>query len=996
MRVRVRVGPAGLSLLLVFLALFFAGSGFAARSEAQEASTELGDSGEGALPAEISAARATLAQTLPPGASKDDEIRLLAAQDRAARTLGMAGTRLTILRRLVELTRGAPNEKYYLSFLWREEWRSGNQQAAFELGERLIADTSSSPPGDRAAWLAQLSGDYLDTGQPARGAAAIGDAQKLLDEYAHSANPRRLPRVTAIVRQQQAVYLMTLGRYAEAEARLRDAETNIALEIADSSTTSEGAGSLSYYQSDLSYERSIYGLHARLLTLSGRYVEAEVVVREGLQRSINERIHGAPLGEWSYRLAIIKLAQRQYDAAITAATQALTMFEAGGMSASSQHILWARGARLEAYIGEKRWGEAQGEYNGMLAASADDAVARRTFASPLTEVLLMARTGHADAGLEIIERSVSFRRRIYGEMNPRTIEARAVRAMTLQARGDVGAALSAYHEVFSVLFAEESPYVDTVARGLRGYYLPLAMDSFLDLVAGEATHGPLDAQVIADAFMATDRLRDSRVQQAMVESAARALVDGNDALSAALRAVQDSENALRTSYETLIQDDNDLNEARAAYRKQKDAGADTSQIGAHIKAIQEQANQEREQIRKQERDQSAARQNLASRFPDYHRLVSPRPVAPADVARRLQSDEAFISLYTGNEHSFTFVVTARAAAHLAVADLGVVRVTHDVEHLREAFDIAGRTVPAPFDAGAAYTLYRALLEPSAAAFEGSHSLIFATSGILGRVPMALMVRSAPADASATPDWLITRFALTHVATAAAWVSVRDRAALRPASEPFIGFGAPAFGSAAQALAPLPETRDEILAMARALHADPATSTYFDAAATRAAVLAAPLERQRVVAFSTHGLRPGDLPNLSEPALALAAGAAGGPSLLTLDDVLKLKLNAPLVVLSACNTGSSDGLSEEAVSGLGRGFFFAGSRLVLITHWEVETLSAQRLVSDFFARAAQEGVSRAEALRQAQLALARGEADPAWRHPFFWSAYALVGDAAAPH
>ncbi|MBN8506847.1 MAG: CHAT domain-containing protein, partial [Burkholderiales bacterium] len=176
------------------------------------------------------------------------------------------------------------------------------------------------------------------------------------------------------------------------------------------------------------------------------------------------------------------------------------------------------------------------------------------------------------------------------------------------------------------------------------------------------------------------------------------------------------------------------------------------------------------------------------------------------------------------------------------------------------------------------------------------------------------------------------------------------------------------------------------AIARSLGADPRADLRLGAAATRAAVLAADLSDRRVVAFATHGLLPGELPGLSKPALALAADGDASP-LLELDDVLQLRLRAHWVLLSACNSaGAQQG--DEALSGLVRGFFFAGARSVLATHWAVESESAAALSAAVFARAAP---SRAEALRRAQLQLADGA--PKWRHPYFWAGYALFGDPA---
>ena len=80
--------------------------------------------------------------------------------------------------------------------------------------------------------------------------------------------------------------------------------------------------------------------------------------------------------------------------------------------------------------------------------------------------------------------------------------------------------------------------------------------------------------------------------------------------------------------------------------------------------------------------------------------------------------------------------------------------------------------------------------------------------------------------------------------------------------------------------------------------------------------------------------------MDQPALALANLGGGQHGLLSLDDILPPKLDADWVVLSACNTAAGDVRGGEAISGLGRGFFYGGSRSLLVTHWPVETVSAR--------------------------------------------------------
>jgi CHAT domain-containing protein len=166
-----------------------------------------------------------------------------------------------------------------------------------------------------------------------------------------------------------------------------------------------------------------------------------------------------------------------------------------------------------------------------------------------------------------------------------------------------------------------------------------------------------------------------------------------------------------------------------------------------------------------------------------------------------------------------------------------------------------------------------------------------------------------------------------------------------------------------------------------------------------------LSRRRVVMFATHGLVPGDLDGLSQPALALTprqiAGGDTGDGLLTMGDILALRLDADWVVLSACNTAAGNGQGAEAMSGLGRAFFYAGARALLVTYWPVETESAKRLTTDLFARqAADPTLSRARALRETMLAMIDGTAvadgtAPAAQlshaHPLFWAPFGLLGD-----
>jgi CHAT domain-containing protein len=120
----------------------------------------------------------------------------------------------------------------------------------------------------------------------------------------------------------------------------------------------------------------------------------------------------------------------------------------------------------------------------------------------------------------------------------------------------------------------------------------------------------------------------------------------------------------------------------------------------------------------------------------------------------------------------------------------------------------------------------------------------------------------------------------------------------------------------------------------------------------------------------------------------------------MEAILQLKLDADWVVLSACNTAAGSGTGEEAASGLGRAFFSAGTRALLVSNWPVETVSARLITTGVFERQAKDpALSRAAALRRTLTDLidhgvATGpDGKPAYSyaHPLFWAPFSLFGD-----
>jgi CHAT domain-containing protein len=136
------------------------------------------------------------------------------------------------------------------------------------------------------------------------------------------------------------------------------------------------------------------------------------------------------------------------------------------------------------------------------------------------------------------------------------------------------------------------------------------------------------------------------------------------------------------------------------------------------------------------------------------------------------------------------------------------------------------------------------------------------------------------------------------------------------------------------------------------------------------------------------------------------GEGKGDGLLTMEQILTMKLNADWVVLSACNTASGEGAGAEAVSGLGRAFFYAGARALLVSNWPVDSEASRVLMTNMFKRQQEmQGKNKSEYLQASIVNMiesmspaeakdgkdSKAKAKYTYAHPLFWAPFVLVGD-----
>jgi CHAT domain-containing protein len=110
--------------------------------------------------------------------------------------------------------------------------------------------------------------------------------------------------------------------------------------------------------------------------------------------------------------------------------------------------------------------------------------------------------------------------------------------------------------------------------------------------------------------------------------------------------------------------------------------------------------------------------------------------------------------------------------------------------------------------------------------------------------------------------------------------------------------------------------------------------------------------------------------------------------LQLHDIYNLKLNAELVVLSACDTGLGKDVRGEGLVGLTRGFMYAGASSVVASLWKVDDAASAELMTHFYKAMFEDDLTPAAALRSAKETMWRQKH---WRSPYYWSAFVLQGE-----
>ncbi|MCC7167231.1 MAG: CHAT domain-containing protein [Rhodospirillales bacterium] len=892
---------------------------------------------------------------------------------------------------------------------------SSRALAAVREFEAALAE--DQPLGAKTRVLANLVQSLSQLGQIDKAKARLALLKDTQQELAANG---RIPRNNQLGAQGNVPWgefniLQAEGKYAEAEAKLREA---MAIWAGLPNTIAGNVLLIGNMRRQLAYN----------LRLQGRLAEAENEARQSLV--ITQQI----LGPDSHRtamslsaLSVILADQGRAKEAEALARRTVEINQKLGHNKPGGALLTLANALIAQY----QWPEAMAQIDLARQGFGDDRenfeiAALKNPAIPL----VFLKTGHHDEALVRIERLIATNRAALGETAYPTAEGLGLRGVALATTGKKAEALADFAAATPILIAGSGESDDEVGNRARDQRLRLILEAQIDLllsIRGTPLAATLAVDPVAESFRLADTARGRSVQRALSASAAR-MAANSPALAEIARREQDIQKNLSALSGLMAN-------TISAPAEEQDSKR-TDELRARIDRLRQ--------------ERAAILKRIEAEFPDYAKLIAPRPTTVADVQARLKPGEAMLAFYSAENAVYTWSIPAQGAPVASVATLGRLDLESRILHLRRSLDLSVQSIDEipDFDLAAAHDLFAALLGPSRSNWDRADTLFVVPHGPLAELPLALLPTERVAAGKAAPavpfahykgvPWLARKAAVAQLPSAGALGTVRALAARPAAPRRFLAFGDPLFSkdqaeearnsglavamaqrgavtrrnltrraadfTAELAQLPrLPDTAEEVQSIAQALAADPEKDLFLGARASDARVSGLDLTQWRIIMFATHGLVPGDLAGLDQPALAMSApevAGDGGSGLLTMERIMRLKLDADWVVLSACNTASGEGAGAEAVSGLGRAFFYAGARALLVSNWPVETVSARLLTTDLFRRqVAEPTLTRARALQQAMLALldGRGPLDSAgkeqfsYAHPTFWAPFSLVGD-----
>jgi CHAT domain-containing protein len=400
--------------------------------------------------------------------------------------------------------------------------------------------------------------------------------------------------------------------------------------------------------------------------------------------------------------------------------------------------------------------------------------------------------------------------------------------------------------------------------------------------------------------------------------------------------------------------------------------------------------------------------------PAYAEIFFPIPVTLKQVQQSLSADTALLEYTIGDRQVVLWTITKEAAHYNVINKTEKTILAEFLKTLREPLLTTAETSN---HISLGEQLYNTLLAPAEKHWRDKTHLIIVPDGDLYYLPFETLIRSGtkkPVRLAEVP-YLIKQLEISYISSAAVLLRQASQAKdIRP-KLPLIAFGDPIYKTEISQVKegqqpsplhvtlrghefkPLEFSGEEVRRIASIWDISPSSDQInLKEKASVERIKNMDLTKYHILHFASHAILSDKFSLSSQPALVLSGDVNN--QMLQFSDILGLKLNADLVVLSACETGLGQLRDGEGIIGLTRAFFYAGAASAVVSLWKVEDQSTALLMEKFYQRL-KAGQNRAEALRGAKLdiisshvTLRSTRTNESLSAPFFWAPFILIGDS----
>ncbi|MBI3583090.1 MAG: CHAT domain-containing protein [Nitrospinae bacterium] len=427
---------------------------------------------------------------------------------------------------------------------------------------------------------------------------------------------------------------------------------------------------------------------------------------------------------------------------------------------------------------------------------------------------------------------------------------------------------------------------------------------------------------------------------------------------------------------------------------------------------------------------------LRQKYPSYTALNYPKPIPPEELP--LKDDEVLLEYAIGDDAGYLFVVDGSAGSPGGVKRLIKIPLSREeIEAKVKVFIEPMNTKQIErFSVEKAKGLYDFLLADALKDVKDNEKMIIVPDGILGLLPFEALVIKEGKDYKDSL-YVGDRYQISYYQSATV-LALQRNLKERKTERPLFALGNPIYtkedprylawkesvrqahdekplkvagldkysfrgiaikakwGKTTEAdttgkdieFPPLPETEIEVKEISKMMNVRPQPpDVLLSVMANETELRKTGLERYKYIHFATHASLPGMIQGLNEPFILLGQveNENKDDGFLTLSEVLDLRLNADMVVLSACVTGVGKEVEGEGVANFARAFQHAGAKSIVVSLWAVASDPAVEYMEKFY-EYLKVGKGRSEAMR-----LARNEIKAKYPNPFYWAVFILHGE-----